>query len=210
MIQDTIKSQSFHGNGSSSFIPYIEFYPIYEHRSEILTHAPASRGQGGIAPGCSALFLLHSHIYLRIIHAFRVRNLEVMPFAALNPNRQQNELLYGHRDDDVEDNQSDSTKSSLTAEIFDMTQLLPPREKLDLSASALARRRSAKKKRDIRNFWVWLRWGVVIGLQAIIILLLSARYGETKEAEVSLPDLAAGDRSVETGGDINGLYKTRK
>lgn len=59
----------------------------------------------------------------------------------------------------------------------------------------------------------WLRWGVVVGLQSILIFLLCRRTGHDTggrggggEMDVVLKDRAA----VETGDDINGLYRTCK
>jgi hypothetical protein len=51
---------------------------------------------------------------------------------------------------------------------------------------------------------MWIRWGIVVALQAVIIVLLSWPHitgrGET--------DAVLKGKFVETGGDINGLYKT--
>ena len=113
-------------------------------------------------------------------------------------------------EDDLEDNESDTTKFSSTVEIFDKTHLLPVRENLDTSISALAQRKAAKRTKELGHFWTWLRWGVIVGLQTVLILLLSVNNNEKKDSVNSLPDLSAGDRTVETGGDINGLYKTCK
>ncbi|KAK1238444.1 hypothetical protein MKX07_006590 [Trichoderma sp. CBMAI-0711] len=58
------------------------------------------------------------------------------------------------------------------------------------------------------NFWTWLRWGTVVGLQMIMILLLCLKQSGSTNPINSLIGVAAGGQFVETGGDINGLYKT--
>lgn len=133
-----------------------------------------------------------------------------MAFAMIYPKSPDKERTYKRDDDDLEDNESDATKFSLSAEVFDKTYLLPTRQNLDLSESGLAQRRAAKRAKELGNFWIWLRWGVIIGLQTVLILLLSVSHEEERGNCDKLPDLTGGDQTVETGGDINGLYKTRK
>lgn len=118
------------------------------------------------------------------------------------------EHTYKREDDDLNDYESDTTKFSLTAETLDKTHLLPKQEGLDLSASALAQRRAAKRAQELSSFWTLLRWGFLVGLQTIIILLLSVSHNDGRLNEKNPPDFTAGDPTVETGGDINGLYKT--
>lgn len=55
--------------------------------------------------------------------------------------------------EDPEDNDSDTTRFSLTAEVFDKTHLLPTRETLDLSGSSLAQRRAAKRAEEFSSFF---------------------------------------------------------
>ncbi|KAL7931199.1 hypothetical protein V8C35DRAFT_310655 [Trichoderma chlorosporum] len=110
-------------------------------------------------------------------------------------------------DVDLEDNASDTTKTSLTAEIYDKTIFLPLADDENGSESSLAQRLAAKLANRSSNFWTWLRWGVVVGLQTILILLLCLKSGSTTSPRNNLPG-AAGGQFVETGGDINGLYKT--
>lgn len=120
--------------------------------------------------------------------------------------------VFAHRgeEEDIEDNESDTTKVSLTAESFDKAHLLPFRGNLNPSDSSLAQTRAAKRAKERDNFWTWLRWGVIIGLQTILILLLSVNHGQNKNTWDTEEDSTASDTTVETGSDINGLYKTCK
>ena len=52
----------------------------------------------------------------------------------------------------------------------------------------------------------WLRWGVVVLLQGAILLLLWRQ--NVSSDLVGESDAVLKGRVVETGGDINGLYKT--
>jgi hypothetical protein len=61
----------------------------------------------------------------------------------------------------------------------------------------------SEKHKD--SFWTWLRWGIVVGLQIIIALLL---WRPTGLVEREFQSVLKG-KHVETGGDINGLYQTR-
>ncbi|TAQ91305.1 hypothetical protein B7494_g276 [Chlorociboria aeruginascens] len=49
----------------------------------------------------------------------------------------------------------------------------------------------------VQNYLTWLRWGFVVGMQTVIILILSIRKPTSDEWNPS---------KTETGGDINGLY----
>jgi hypothetical protein len=51
-----------------------------------------------------------------------------------------------------------------------------------------------RKSRKSRTILTWARWGVVVGLQTVILLVLLLKGQDPDE--------------VETGGDINGLFKT--
>lgn len=63
---------------------------------------------------------------------------------------------------------------------------------------------SAREERELRSVrLVWLRWGAIVILQTMIIVLL------TLQSRAQKPGLDASS-DVETGGDINGLYPTRK
>lgn len=113
-------------------------------------------------------------------------------------------------EEDMDDNASDTTKFSSTAELFDKTHFLPQRENSNPSTSSPAQRRAAKRAKKVNIILTWLRWGVVIGLQTIIILLLSRNRSQDKNSEGNSKDATAAAKTVETGSDINGLYKTRK
>jgi len=61
-------------------------------------------------------------------------------------------------------------------------------------------------KSSSESCWIWLRWSVVVFLQAIIIaVLLLPRLVNKGEIDPVLKG-----KVVETGDDINGLYKTGK
>lgn len=132
-----------------------------------------------------------------------------MPFAGKYFKLKRNDHFQEGDDVDLEDNASDTTKASLTAEIFDKTELLSLRDDADASASSFIYRLLERAKMS-SNFWIWLRWGVVVGLQTILILLLCLKQSGNAGSRNNLQGLAAGGQFVETGGDINGLYKTRE
>jgi hypothetical protein len=107
-----------------------------------------------------------------------------------------------------EDDQSDVTTVSLTAEARGKPAETRKRSPSDSSWWS-AHDITSSKKRQARRLVViltWTRWGVVVVLQSIIIMIMLWRNirggGET--------DSALKGKTVETGGDINGLYKTRK
>ena len=53
------------------------------------------------------------------------------------------------------------------------------------------------------NVLRWIRYGIIIGLQIVIIVLLPLRTGKLDRLVRTLEE-------VETGSDINGLYRTCK
>ena len=61
----------------------------------------------------------------------------------------------------------------------------------------------SRKSRSSANFLIWLRWGIVVSLQTMIVFMLWWRQVITLETDTVLKN-----KVVETGGDINGLYKT--
>lgn len=63
----------------------------------------------------------------------------------------------------------------------------------------------SRKPRLSTQLLMWLRWGVVVGLQSLIIFLLCRRH----EVGGEMDDVLKG-KVVETGDDINGLYRTCK
>ncbi|KAL6874777.1 hypothetical protein J3F83DRAFT_728656 [Trichoderma novae-zelandiae] len=130
-----------------------------------------------------------------------------MAFAGKYFKLDRNDQPRGGQDVDLEDNASDTTKTSSTAHLFDKTEFLSLRDDADVSASSFAHRLVERAKMS-SNFWTWLRWGMVVGLQTIIILLLCLKQSGSTNSSNDLPGLAAGGQFVETGGDINGLYKT--
>jgi hypothetical protein len=109
--------------------------------------------------------------------------------------------------DDLEDNKPEAAKSSSIVSFFNKTNSLPFRDNADLSTTYLAQH-PMRKGGASSNFWTWLRWGVVIGLQTILIILVSLKQSNNTKPRNDLQNLAAGGEFVETGGDINGIYKT--
>lgn len=122
---------------------------------------------------------------------------------------QRNDQSQEGQDVDLEDNASDTTKTSSTGELFDKTAFLSLRDDADVSAPSFAHRWPKRAKMS-SNFWTWLRWGTVVGLQTIMILLLCLKQSGSTNPTNNLIGVAAGGQFVETGGDINGLYKTRE
>ena len=133
-----------------------------------------------------------------------------MAFARTYSKLQENAASHKGDDEDLEGNESDTTKFSSTVEIYDKMHFLPLRENLSPSTSPLAQRRAAKRSNKLNNFWTWLRFSVIVGLQIILILLLSVNQKENKNWDGTLEETAKAAQTVETGGDINGLYKTCK
>jgi hypothetical protein len=68
----------------------------------------------------------------------------------------------------------------------------PPRGK------GIARHRDRKRKLRFAKLLEWMRWGVVIMLQGVIVVLLVWHRGDGWSPE-----------TTETGGDINGIYVPR-
>ncbi|PTB62040.1 hypothetical protein BBK36DRAFT_1163373 [Trichoderma citrinoviride] len=130
-----------------------------------------------------------------------------MAFAGKYFKLKRNDEPQEGQDVDLEDNASDTTKISSNADVFDKTAFLSLRDDADESASSFAHRLIERAKMS-SNFWTWLRWGVVVGLQTIIILLLCLKQGGSTNLGNDLQGIGPGGQFVETGGDINGLYKT--
>lgn len=116
--------------------------------------------------------------------------------------------FQGGEDVDLEDNASDSTKYSSTIENMDKAELLPYRDDADESTpSSLARQLRSSRFGMSSNFWTWLRWAVIVLLQTTLILLIVLKQDNTRP-KGDLGHISGSDRYVETGSDINGLYKT--
>ena len=113
-------------------------------------------------------------------------------------------------DDDLEGNESDTTKFFSTIEIYDKMRFLPFRENLDPSMSPLAQRRATKRASGLNNFWTWLRFVIIVGLQTVLILLLLVKQSVNRNWDATPEDAPTAAKWIETGGDINGLYKTSK
>lgn len=108
--------------------------------------------------------------------------------------------------EDLEDNGSDTTRVS--GEAFHKPYFLPSERVSDQSALSIAQRRAIRRVERSGRIWIWLRWGVVVVLQVIIVILLSVTRGGNTISNDSPVMLRAGNKAVETGGDINGLYMT--
>ena len=55
-----------------------------------------------------------------------------------------------------------------------------------------------------------MRFVVIVGLQTVLILLLSVKQSVNRNWDATPEDAPTAAKSIETGGDINGLYKTSK
>lgn len=111
---------------------------------------------------------------------------------------------------DIEDNASETTK------VPSSTEFLVKKHNRENSLPGDLEHRSSERlsKRTsfpLRNRWTWLRWTATFGLQiAIIMLLLNPRHQQDATGEpfiIPRPSTMY-DKSVETGSDINGIYKT--
>jgi hypothetical protein len=84
-----------------------------------------------------------------------------------------------------------------------------PEKAYDTYNSTTSLSSSRKRRHHMKGqgwvFWMWLRWGVVVGLQTIIVLLLWLRPKVVHDRETQA---VLKGKSVETGDDINGLYRT--
>jgi hypothetical protein len=134
-----------------------------------------------------------------------------MAFAGTYSKLQGNVTSHNSDEEDLEGDESDTTKFSSTVEIYDKMHFLPLGGNLNTSTSPLTtQRRTAKRENRLNNFWAWLRFGVIVGLQTILILLLSVNQSENKDWGGTPDQATTAAKTVETGGDINGLYKTCK
>nr|KAK5447382.1 hypothetical protein LTR18_002961 [Exophiala xenobiotica] len=129
-------------------------------------------------------------------------------------------MLGSHRSegeyDDVdieEQHASDllSNKTSSTTTVYEKSALALASRNRDRqdsyssswsSADTITTPSSRKSRRSFAPFLTWIRWGVAVGLQSIIIFLLLCQRKDTDSL------LDGKGKVVETGGDINGLYKT--
>lgn len=72
-----------------------------------------------------------------------------------------------------------------------------------LGKKAGGEKRMMSRAKRAQMALVWVRWGTVIGLQLLIVMLLFWRIPNATDEMGS-----GGFENVETGGDINGLFKT--
>jgi hypothetical protein len=112
-------------------------------------------------------------------------------------------------DVDLEDNASDATKYSSTIENMDKAELLPYRDDTDEPTSlSLAQQLRVNRFKISSDLWTWLRWAVIVLLQSTLILLVFLKQDNNTQPKGDLQEISGSDRYVETGSDINGLYKT--
>lgn len=112
-------------------------------------------------------------------------------------------------DVDLEDNASDVTKYSSTIESLDKTELLLYRDDTDESASSsLAQQLRANRSKMSSDLWTWLRWAVIVLLQTTLVLLVFLKQDNNRQPKNDLQEISGSDQFIETGSDINGLYKT--
>ncbi|OAG34714.1 hypothetical protein AYO21_11106 [Fonsecaea monophora] len=106
----------------------------------------------------------------------------------------------------LDDNESDVTRVAPHAGIFGKMGRLRARSPSDMSTwSYNAPNTQTRRHQSLVVVLTWFRWGMVILLQTIILVLLW-RQGRTGTGGEMDPELKG--KTVETGGDINGLYKT--
>jgi hypothetical protein len=121
-----------------------------------------------------------------------------MAFAGTYSKLRENVVSCKVDEDDLEGNESDTTKFSSTVEIYDKMRSLPLRKNLDPSMSPLAQRRAAKRASEMNNFWAWLRFGVIVGMQTILVLLLSVKQSENKHWDGTLEETPAAAKTVDS------------
>ena len=108
-------------------------------------------------------------------------------------------------EEDIEENASDISKDSATT----LCEKSSRRRKHSYGASWSSTHSGLQRNSpSLPVFLTWLRWGVIVGLQSIIILLVLVRQHTGKAGGET--DAVLKGKVVETGGDINGLYKTCK
>ncbi|KAH8122414.1 hypothetical protein FP744_10001177 [Trichoderma asperellum] len=111
-------------------------------------------------------------------------------------------------DVDLEDNASDVTEYSSTNETLDKAELLPYRDDTSESASCSAARQPRGVRFNMPSiFWTWLRWAVIVILQTTLIIMIFLKQDSNRQPRNDLQQISGSDQFVETGGDINGLYK---
>jgi hypothetical protein len=105
-------------------------------------------------------------------------------------------------EEDVEENASDISKHSSSSTL--LGQPISRKHSYGPSWSSLSSSSNTSSLSTL--LMTWLRWAVVVVLQSVIIALLVCQtiLHRTGETETVLKG-----KSVETGEDINGLYKTR-
>ena len=109
-----------------------------------------------------------------------------------------------HEHEYVEDNFSDTTETSST--LYASKSASPSQHQSIYHEDWLNAKRARARRQQ--TFTTWLRWSIIVLLQSIIILLListSEKGAKTGESQSELRG-----KVIETGDDINGLFKTCK
>ncbi|EXJ76932.1 hypothetical protein A1O3_10089 [Capronia epimyces CBS 606.96] len=127
--------------------------------------------------------------------AFRASDESRYPM--LSNRRSEDEEEDEFEDQDIEDHRSDVSKGSSTT-LYEITGLKQKQKPSSISS------RASQKDR-----LTWIRWAAMVVLQSLIILLLLGRdmWPSRGERDRETDPVLKG-KVVETGGDINGLYKT--
>lgn len=107
--------------------------------------------------------------------------------------KKQIHFYHLNKDEDYEDDNSDTTKASLIE-----YQNRP-------NSPQMWRRRS----NDFDNS-TWIRWGIVVTIQLIILLGIALLWSDPSASRILKGDGRLRGKTVETGDDINGLYRTSK
>jgi hypothetical protein len=109
-----------------------------------------------------------------------------------------------HDDVPLDDNESDITKIG-TSHPYTKTGRIRERSPSDMSSwSFTSPRQRSPRKRWGESYVTWFRWSITVLLQSAILFFLW-RQNSTSDPE---HDAVLRGKTIETGDDINGLYKT--
>jgi hypothetical protein len=121
-----------------------------------------------------------------------------MPFSKETPKSKSPPVYFVQYEDDIatEDDSSDTNSSLIHSHSQRKSKGLQRRDRYRQSISSGA-------------FLNWTRWGVLVALQ-LLILTGMALLCRTLEENWAERDIELRGKNIETGDDINGLYKTSK
>jgi hypothetical protein len=106
-------------------------------------------------------------------------------------------------EEDIEENASDTSKHSTSSTLYDHSI----RRKHSYNSSWSSSPSPCDKSGFSSRFLTWLRWGIIVILQSTILGLLLC---QSLRRNIDETESVLKGKVVETGGDINGLFKTRK